>query len=87
MLARRGDTRQLCVFQSGRTGVHRRKIAGRRTNCYGWDAACCEVRRGRSRPREGWAAAFQRMSHRGEDVLLDEDIGPFTAWDQEEWRW
>ena len=38
-----------------------------------------------SKPRAGWAAAFQDMAKRGDDALID---GPrSTAWDEEEWEW
>jgi antitoxin MazE len=45
------------------------------------------VIRSSSRPREGWAAAFARMSACGDDELLDRvaDTGP--TWDEEEWEW
>jgi len=40
------------------------------------------------RPREGWERAFQSMSARGEDQLLDEESLPYlSSWDQEEWQW
>ena len=37
--------------------------------------------------RAGWDAAFQEMSARGDDALLDSDVGPATEWDEEEWEW
>lgn len=38
--------------------------------------------------REDWDEAFERMSHEGDDVLLDQEVieGP-TDWDEEEWTW
>ena len=38
-------------------------------------------------PREGWAEAFQEMTRRGEDKLLDSDVPSLTSWDEEEWEW
>jgi antitoxin MazE len=38
-------------------------------------------------PREGWSQAFQEMSRRGEDKLLDPDMPSLTSWDEEEWEW
>ena len=43
------------------------------------------IRRAR-KPREGWAAVFQKMTQRGDDALLDENIGP-SNWDETEWEW
>ena len=45
------------------------------------------VIRSSSHPREGWAAAFARMSECGDDELLDcvAEAGP--TWDEEEWEW
>lgn len=37
--------------------------------------------------RAGWAAAFQEMARRGDDVLLDQAPG-LTSWDEGgEWQW
>ncbi len=36
--------------------------------------------------REGWNAAFKRMSQRGDDApLINENIS--HSWDEEEWQW
>ena len=36
--------------------------------------------------REGWDAAFKKMSQRGDDALLiNETIS--NSWDEEEWQW
>lgn len=40
-----------------------------------------------SRPREGWAGAFARMSEQGDDELLDIAAEARPAWDEEEWEW
>ena len=40
------------------------------------------------KPRADWAAAFQRMAQRGDDVLLDDEAGPsLSEWDEGEWEW
>ena len=40
-----------------------------------------------SRPRAGWAAAFQEMARRGDAAPVDE-IGPtLSQWDENEWEW
>ena len=37
--------------------------------------------------RAGWAAAFEKMARRGDDVLLD-DVSPTQSpWDEEYWQW
>lgn len=36
--------------------------------------------------REGWDAAFKRMSQRGDDApLINENIS--HSWDEEDWQW
>lgn len=40
-----------------------------------------------SRPRAGWAEAFQRMAEQGDDALIDADEQSPTIWDEEEWQW
>ena len=40
-----------------------------------------------TRPREGWAEAFQAMGERGDDQLLDPDSVESSSWDGEEWEW
>ncbi len=36
--------------------------------------------------REGWDAAFKKMSEQGDDeLLLDDNIA--NAWDEDEWQW
>jgi antitoxin MazE len=39
------------------------------------------------RPREGWAAAFQKMAERGDDALLDDVPPSLSQWDKDEWEW
>lgn len=39
------------------------------------------------RPRAGWAAAFQKMSQRADDTLLDEAAPSLSRWDEDEWEW
>jgi antitoxin MazE len=36
--------------------------------------------------REGWKEAFQKMTRRGDDKLLNEDVIS-NKWDEEEWQW
>jgi len=38
-------------------------------------------------PREGWNAAFARMSELGDDQLLDRVAETPPTWDEEEWEW
>ena len=38
-----------------------------------------------TRPRQGWAEAFQAMASHKDDILLD-DLA-VTRWDVEEWEW
>jgi len=37
--------------------------------------------------RAGWEEAFKVMAERGDDHLLDEDMGRMSTWDEEEWQW
>ncbi|MGQ0815513.1 MAG: AbrB/MazE/SpoVT family DNA-binding domain-containing protein [Gemmatimonadota bacterium] len=37
------------------------------------------------RRREGWPQAFREMAARGDDALLDPQLG--HDWDTEEWTW
>lgn len=37
--------------------------------------------------RKGWEEAFRQMAETGDDVLLDEDVLPVTAWDETDWEW
>jgi antitoxin MazE len=37
-------------------------------------------------PRDGWDAAFKRMTAAGDDALLIPDIEDHS-WDKEEWTW
>ena len=39
------------------------------------------------RPRAGWSEAFQGMTKRGDDGLLDGDVQGLTSWDKDEWEW
>jgi antitoxin MazE len=43
--------------------------------------------RGVRKPRAGWAAAFQEMSRRGDDALLDDPAPSLSRWDEDEWEW
>lgn len=45
------------------------------------------VIRAARKPRAGWDAAFREMAKRGDDALLDADVGSLSSWDQEEWEW
>ena len=45
------------------------------------------VIRSASKPREGWASAFARMSECGDDEILDRVAEPGSTWDEEEWEW
>ncbi len=45
------------------------------------------VIRSASKPREGWASAFARMSECGDDGILDRVAEPESTWDEEEWEW
>jgi antitoxin MazE len=40
-----------------------------------------------SKPRAGWAAAFQEMARRGDDALLDGGDSLPTSWEEMEWEW
>ncbi|MEK6675635.1 MAG: AbrB/MazE/SpoVT family DNA-binding domain-containing protein [Planctomycetota bacterium] len=40
-----------------------------------------------TKPRANWATAFQKMAHRGDDVLLDEVPPGRSGWDKSEWEW
>lgn len=39
------------------------------------------------RAREGWEELFRRMSSKGDDRLLDENLLKQTDWDEKEWQW
>jgi antitoxin MazE len=39
------------------------------------------------RPRDGWAAAFQKMAQHGDDRLLDDVAPTLSSWDEDEWEW
>lgn len=45
------------------------------------------VIRSASKPREGWASAFARMSECGDDEILDRVAETGSRWDEEEWEW
>jgi antitoxin MazE len=45
------------------------------------------VIRSTSRPREGWASAFERMHEHGDDELLQRVAEPGPTWDEEQWEW
>jgi antitoxin MazE len=40
-----------------------------------------------SRPRAGWATAFEHMAVTGDDALLDEESLVASDWDETEWQW
>lgn len=40
-----------------------------------------------AKTRARWDEAFQEMSRRGDDRLLDPDLTGATAWDREDWQW
>ena len=40
-----------------------------------------------TKPRAGWAEAFEEMARRGDDALLDGDSSVPTSWDEDEWEW
>jgi antitoxin MazE len=40
-----------------------------------------------TQPRAGWAAAFQKMAERGDDLLLDDAPPSLSEWDEVEWEW
>ena len=40
-----------------------------------------------TKPRAGWAEAFEEMARRGDDTLLDGDSPVPTEWDESEWEW
>lgn len=40
-----------------------------------------------SKPRAGWEQAFQTMTERGDDQLLDDTDSVEHDWDNEEWEW
>ncbi len=39
------------------------------------------------RPRSNWATLFRKMSHAGDDALIDGDVQVRTVWEKEEWEW
>jgi antitoxin MazE len=39
------------------------------------------------RPRAGWAVAFRKMGHCGDDPLVDEMASALSSWDETEWEW
>lgn len=39
------------------------------------------------RPRDSWAAAFQKMARRGDDALLDDVAPSLSHWDEGQWEW
>jgi antitoxin MazE len=43
--------------------------------------------RAAKRTRSGWNEAFQKMTERGDDALLDRDSLAPTRWDETEWEW
>jgi len=38
-------------------------------------------------PRAGWAAAFEAMARRGDDLLLDDAAPSLSKWDEDQWQW
>ena len=45
------------------------------------------VLRALRQPREGWEDSFRQMASKGDDRLLDVNLGKQTRWDEEEWQW
>lgn len=43
------------------------------------------VIRSASKPRAGWAAAFEEMARQGDDALLHADV--VNEYDQTQWQW
>ncbi len=37
--------------------------------------------------RAGWAAAFEEMAKRGDDILLDDVSPSLSKWDDDQWEW
>jgi antitoxin MazE len=44
------------------------------------------VIRSATKPRAGWADAFNEMHQHEDDQLLDAEIGS-SSWDEKEWTW
>ncbi len=40
-----------------------------------------------SNPRAGWDGAFEAMSKKGDDVIIDETGNLSHSWDDTEWQW
>jgi antitoxin MazE len=40
-----------------------------------------------TRPRHGWAQAFESMAETGDDELLDAGAIQTSSWDEAEWEW
>jgi len=49
-------------------------------------SGCVVIRPLRS-TRWDWDRAFVDMARAGDDRLVDGDLGPSTAWDDDEWQW
>ena len=45
----------------------------------------CLVVKSKSKSRNGWEKAFQKMTKNKDDKLLDSHIE--TRWDKKEWKW
>jgi antitoxin MazE len=45
------------------------------------------VVRSAAKPREGWDEAFQAMTQRGDDTMLDGDTFTESSWEKDEWQW
>jgi antitoxin MazE len=42
----------------------------------------------KSKVRDNWETAFQKMSKNGDDILLDKEyLENSTSWDNKEWEW
>jgi antitoxin MazE len=71
-------------------GIRIPKLLLEQTGLTGEVEICAEGRALRiepaTRPRAGWAAAFQEMARRGDDSLL-EDAPIASTWDEGEWEW
>jgi len=40
-----------------------------------------------SKPRSGWDEAFQKMTEKGDDLLIDIEQPLSHSWDETEWQW
>jgi len=45
------------------------------------------VVRSATKPRAGWDEAFEAMTQRGDDTMIDGDRFTETSWEKDEWQW